>query len=414
MNFSDVIDKIMPEVRSGSNEPFIIYHDKDGNWHGDFTQNQYGESFDWVEGAKEQDPLALIHKGTDFAKGSFPNVYDTILTERIRQEYYIARSSGKDDDKLHALTCFFQDNVGEFSHEVTDYLVQFDRPLAALAQMCPFNLATDNEGWTYNGDLAWDAIDRIESIVNDRLQRIKDEPAPDKRSFDGYTEIVSIQVNGRLMFLGENPKAEHQYRVSEFKWDNPFGAMEDVFTGVTGDYLEALDKFKYLIEYNINVVKSEREVRDNLYGVKPIILTAEHCVPNGLNENLTGKLVIIKPEVLTPEFRYADHQLRIARGGFGTSTNSRGNAVFCKDLFIGKESRFERYDILGVADLEKLPKWVNERLSAIENGELEPTHKSKKTSLLGKLDDNKEKVERSKSERKDKTVPKKSGKLEVD
>ena len=33
-------------------------------------------------------------------------------------------------------------------------------------------------------------------------------------------EINSVQINGRLIFLGENQTAEHPYMVSELKWDN--------------------------------------------------------------------------------------------------------------------------------------------------------------------------------------------------
>jgi hypothetical protein len=44
-----MIDKIIPYVKSGSTEPFIVHRDKNGGWHCDNTQNQYGEGFDWVD-----------------------------------------------------------------------------------------------------------------------------------------------------------------------------------------------------------------------------------------------------------------------------------------------------------------------------------------------------------------------------
>jgi hypothetical protein len=95
-------------------------------------------------------------------------------------------------------------------------------------------------------------------------------------------------------------------------------------------------------------------------------LTAADCVPGGLDENLTGKVVVIKPTVLSPEYRTADHQLKIVQGGFGAEPNARGNAVFCKDLYSDKETRFERYDIAGVVDPAKLPQWAKDKLAYLE------------------------------------------------
>ena len=169
MDFSSAIHTKMKDVNEGSTEPFIIYRDKDGGWHCDYTQNQDGKTFDWVEDAKAEDPLAVIYTGKDFAKASFPLVCDTVLYDRIRSEYYIDRSSGRDSDSLNALTCFFYDNKGAFNDNAINYLASLERPLAALAKMCPIDLAADNEGWSYNEGLAQKAIDYIENEVNNRL-----------------------------------------------------------------------------------------------------------------------------------------------------------------------------------------------------------------------------------------------------
>jgi hypothetical protein len=95
-------------------------------------------------------------------------------------------------------------------------------------------------------------------------------------------------------------------------------------------------------------------------------LTAADCVPSGLDADLMGKVVIIKSEVLSPEYRFADHQLKIVTGGFGSYPDARGNAVFCKDLYSDRESRFERYDIAGVADTNRIPEWANRKLAYLE------------------------------------------------
>ena len=105
----------------------MIYRDNKGEWHCDYTQNQYGETYDWVEDAKGQDPLAIIYKGKDFSNGSLPMVYDTVLHDRLREEYFLAQESGADTDNMNALTYFFRDNVGSLSSDVTDYLTTLER-----------------------------------------------------------------------------------------------------------------------------------------------------------------------------------------------------------------------------------------------------------------------------------------------
>jgi len=175
MDFNSAIQSKMQDIKDGSTEPFLLYRDSSGDWHCDYTQNQFGETFDWVEDAKAQDPLAMFYTGKDLSNGSFPSVYDSMLYDRIKAEYYIARSSGRDSDEIHAMTCFFQDNVGEFSHNFTDYLTTLEKPLAALIEMSPFSLATENKEWMYNEELAHESIEFMENEVNDRLHNWADK-----------------------------------------------------------------------------------------------------------------------------------------------------------------------------------------------------------------------------------------------
>jgi len=184
MTFNAAIEKIMPEVETGSTERFIIYRDKNSDWHSDFIHNQYGELFDWVEDAREQDPFFVQYTGKEFANGSFPYVFDAVLCQRLQMERYYAESSGIDKKAALALVNFFEDYCGEFSHTVMDYLTTLDRPFAALSEMCP-NMATGREGWLYNENLAWDAIDYIETSVAKRLHNAANIGTPDKNNVTG-------------------------------------------------------------------------------------------------------------------------------------------------------------------------------------------------------------------------------------
>ena len=87
-------------------------------------------------------------------------------------------------------------------------------------------------------------------------------------------------------------------------------------------------------------------------------LTGTDCTPTSHDDDLHGKIVVIRPDVLRREYQLATRQLKLCIGGFGASPHSRGSACFCMDLCSGKGSRFERRDILGTLVPEQLPQWA--------------------------------------------------------
>ena len=87
-------------------------------------------------------------------------------------------------------------------------------------------------------------------------------------------------------------------------------------------------------------------------------LTSKDCTPVTYDDDLNGKVVVIRPGVLRKEYQLATRQLKLCIGGFGASPHSRGSACFCVDLYSGDSSRFERRDILGTLEPEQLPQWA--------------------------------------------------------
>jgi hypothetical protein len=55
-----------------------------------------------------------------------------------------------------------------------------------------------------------------------------------------------------------------------------------------------------------------------------------------------------------------------AEGGFGCSPNARGSAVFCTEIYTGKQIRREKHDVLGVVRPDRIPDWAREKLAALE------------------------------------------------
>jgi len=363
MDFNSAIRELTQIVKSGKPEPLIFYRDTGGDWHCDHTQNQFGEVFEWVEGAKAQDPLALELTGKEFSKAGFPDTYGYVLSKRVNKEYRLAKDTGKGSDNIYALAKFFENHASSFSDRVTEYLADIGRPLNALQEMCPFRLTTDFAGHSYNESLALETIDCIEKSVRERLHCYPDEPIIKKRNIEGYEEQHSLQIAGRVVILAENKKADKPYMVCCCNSDNPLGLVEYTHVIKTGDYVEAMAEYAVHIQGFVSGLEDERSGFSN----PAQTLTAADCIPGSMNKSLKDKIIIIKPEALAPEYRRSEHQLQACLGGFGASPGSRGNAVYCKELYTGKESRFEKSDVAGVAIPDNLPAWAMEKVKLLES-----------------------------------------------
>ncbi len=96
------------------------------------------------------------------------------------------------------------------------------------------------------------------------------------------------------------------------------------------------------------------------------------CIPISHDDDLHGKIIVIKPEVLRREYRRATCQFKLCTGGgSGASPHSSGSACYCVDLYTGKESRYERMDVLGTIEPENLPGWAKHGLTAIQQEQAE-------------------------------------------
>ena len=96
---------------------------------------------------------------------------------------------------------------------------------------------------------------------------------------------------------------------------------------------------------------------------------AEHCRPGHLD--YTGKVLILRPDVLKEEYRSARNQLWVGETGFGCSPTARGQAVFATCLWDGEKARWERADFLGVLDEQYLPDWAREKLAELRGPDQE-------------------------------------------
>ena len=371
MKFNEMIEGIMPLVREGDKSiPFILSR-INSEWEINYV-NINTNADNALNFLRESDPYAVMFTGDDFGKGSFPHVYDRIVNERLRSEYENADFPNIDLAELGALINMIEENVGEFTQEETDYLMMYDRPLAALYDMNKISLVSRNPDEDYNYAQTGAFFTAIGDEIHDKLYNFKKQeiPAglegsekPDKRNIEGYEEKICLQIAGKFVIIAENPEAADPYLVVNIRRDNPLGLEERYDGAVTADYVEAMREFVTRVDGFVGQLETER--RES--GLPFQTMTATDCIPDSYKGDYEGKLVIIKPEILAPEYRSAEHQLAICTGGFGANAEARGRAVFVKNLFNGKESGYDRTQIAGVANPSKLPNWAVDKLLEHQN-----------------------------------------------
>ena len=176
-----------------------------------------------------------------------------------------------------------------------------------------------------------------------------------------YKITHQFRIGGRTLVLGHNPE-DHETPYLVCYQD--FGLGFHRFTEAVGsdDYLEIVELFSQRLQQQIEAVKQQRAERNLPF----TILTLEHCRRREPEESLEGKLVIVKANNISPEYRSADYQLGYALGGFGCKPGAGGRAVFFEELYSGERSRWDVGDILGIADLDKLPEWAKTKVAEHE------------------------------------------------
>ena len=192
----------------------------------------------------------------------------------------------------------------------------------------------------------------------------------EKRMADSYKIIQATFIGDREIIMGENPADTNglPYMVAYYESNSIMGRYYDVVG--SDDYLEIAELYGQRISKQAQKTRVELS-RPKIQGINSSPITAKNCAPISYDDYLHGKGIVIKPEVLRPEYRRATSQLKLCTGGFGAYPHSRGTALYCTELYSGKEGRYERFDVLGVIEPEKLPKWAQHYLLLLQNQQAE-------------------------------------------
>ncbi|MCL2078743.1 MAG: DUF4240 domain-containing protein [Oscillospiraceae bacterium] len=188
--------------------------------------------------------------------------------------------------------------------------------------------------------------------------------ADKKRTIQGGYEVIhAIQFGGSELIFSENKNSpDAPYMVSDCVWNRAF-CYESHHNAMGGtDFVEIMKLFAHRLSERVVAIENERETR----GIPLQTLTAKDC-QSIKNTNLEGRVVVIKPEHLAPEYRSIDYQLALCTGGFGASPDARGHTVFLKNLITGEAEQWQRNNIAGTLSEERLPDWARANLEALRN-----------------------------------------------
>lgn len=187
----------------------------------------------------------------------------------------------------------------------------------------------------------------------------------EKRMIHSYEVVSSLKIGEKEVVLAMDEKNTdgERYMTCFVECNELFELYHESM--VSDDYAEIAKIYGSRIA---NEAELWMEQAKKL-GIPISIITANDCIPDHYSHDLNGKIIAIDAKHLRPEFQRADKQLYLVYGGFGASPNSRGSAVFCTNLYSGRNTRMERYQVLGEVKPECMPEWAREKAEALKRAE---------------------------------------------
>ena len=193
----------------------------------------------------------------------------------------------------------------------------------------------------------------------------------DVRMADNYRIINSIHIGDKEIVLGVDMKNSdgNYYMVADYEKNELFERYSNACVG--DDFIEIAEIYSNRIKGQVDKLKAETK------DCPKTMITADMC-DSITDRDLTGEIIVIAPNVLRPEYRTETHQIVRCTGGNGARADARGSAVFCDYLYKDENTRFERYDVLGILKKEYYPEWLTKRLETEKSAKEKPRTKPKK------------------------------------
>lgn len=184
------------------------------------------------------------------------------------------------------------------------------------------------------------------------------------RKIGDYTVLHSIEVGHREIALAEkaNAPADERFLCCYIEYNAVFERYTECV--VSADFAEIAKIFGERITAAADEIITENEKTAAEIGFNDE-LTAADCRPVGFDEDIEGKVIVIRGDRFRPEMCHATNQLYLCTGGFGSAAHKRGRTCFCRSLYGDLNTSYYRSDVLGIMEPENLPHWARKGLDEI-------------------------------------------------
>ena len=180
----------------------------------------------------------------------------------------------------------------------------------------------------------------------------------EKRMIENFEIIHSLQIGVCEVVVGVSQKQEFMccFCTQDGMREYYAEAM------ASDDYLEIMELYADRLKGRVAALQAQRKTLH----IPLELLGREHCFPLNDSDDITGKVVAVKPTSLRYEYQRADCQLILVTNGSGARGYSRGTSIYGVNVFTGRrDGRWERRDVLGEVRPECMPQWAKDHLSVI-------------------------------------------------
>ena len=145
----------------------------------------------------------------------------------------------------------------------------------------------------------------------------------ERRTVGDYSVLNSIRIGHKEVLLCENPKATEGERYLCCYAEQVLVYEKYTDGQVSDGYAEIMKVFAERVAEAASEIIEEIDREGKEVGNNAEI-KKDGCMPVAYEDNLTGKVVVIRGDVFRPEFKRATKQMMLCVGGFGAQPNRKG------------------------------------------------------------------------------------------
>lgn len=205
----------------------------------------------------------------------------------------------------------------------------------------------------------------------DAIEDLSEQLKPRMLEGTDYEVKQALWVGNREVIMAERPKYGDgdKFLCGLYENNGVMGRYTECM--VSDDVMEIFDLYAHRILDQMQKVRETISLPEGMDN--DLILSGDDRVASDdYKQSIRNKVVVIKPEAISPEYYAATSQLWLCTGGFGASASPRGRTCFCINLHdTGRQESFYRSDIMGTMDPAHLPVWAKVGLRSIQQAEKE-------------------------------------------